>query len=241
MKKHLLILLLSLSFLVSNSQSQDNGKNESYILTTKGKKINIIPNEDIYYNRFSIDYVKKAGFYGKKKKVDGIGYVRKNYKTFSSIKTKNIDKIVDGNRLYLPFIDDKKIKVFRYIAKNKDYILGSYILNFSTSTPSSISASGEISTAVHSWRYVILDHSYNLIKEGEVYGVNNEEIEKSLAEIKKIFGECLGRNDNLMDFIASDAIEPDENFSIEKLRENKKYSKYILPKFLYYLNQIECN
>ncbi len=238
MKKLFTLFILCLSTFNSNGQKPEKKVKENYILTTEGKKIKIAPNEDIRYNRFSVDYYKKAGFYGKKKKVKGVGYISKSYKKTGSIKPERIVKIVDGDKLYLPFTDksDKnKIKIFRYIAKNDKYILGDYTLQYSSTSPS-----GNM-IGTYKWYYVFLDHDYNLIKKGIINGGDEQEINKNISEIRKKFGKCLDREDNLKDMILSEDIEPEKNLSIKDLSLSKKYGHYVRLRFLYYVNQFQCN
>ncbi|MEO1032295.1 MAG: hypothetical protein AAFX55_12860, partial [Bacteroidota bacterium] len=236
-----LILCLILTAQLSECQDKIDyehekkySEQESYILTTKGEKISIVPNKDITWTRFTIEYYKKADFYGKKKKVKGIGYITKSYGKSGFMKGDKIVKIVDGDRLYLPFTDDKKTKVFRYIAKNDNYILGTYILSYISE-----------SRNVHQTYYVKLDHDYNLIEKGPVFGYgpkkDREKYEKNIEKVKKEFGQCLGREDDLVDVFITNNVEPDESFSMENLEKNKKYRHYIKAEFLRNENQIQCD
>lgn len=243
MKNFILILFMVLIPQLSIGQDKTDyefekkhSEQESYILTTEGEKINIAPNKEITWNRFSVEYYKKYDFYGKKKKVKGIGYITKSYGKFGLIKGDKIAKIVDGDRLYLPFIDDEKTKVFRYIAKNDNYILGTFIYSF---------VSESKVKSVHQTYYVKLDHNYNLIEKGPVFGYgpkkDREQYEENIEKIKKEFGQCLGREDDLIDVFITNNVEPDDSFSFENLENNKNYNHFIKAEFLRNENQIECD
>ena len=266
MKNHILLLLLIVNVLFLNGQSESESESQSesqsqsqsesqsesesenqsesesdqgsYILTTEGEKIKIVPNTRIFFNRFTINYSKSSKVYGKKKKVEGIGYISKHYDKEGSIKAEKIVKIVDGERLYLPFIDHNgRPNVFRYIAKNDKYILGTYSYEYFSG-----------GNFVKNYYYVFLDHDYHIVKQGRLLkGKSNKRVEKEseqgITEIKNEFGECLNRDDDdeLLDLYVKNGIEPDDSFSIDNLLNNRKYIGYVGSEFLGNDNQIQCD
>lgn len=252
MKNYILIIFLSLSIFTLNSQTSDTEEPESYILTKEGAKIEIASNSRIYYTKATIEYLIEINPSEKKKK--DIDYPKGYFKKKASIKSKHIEKIVDGDKTYFPFVDDKKTKIFRDIAMSNEYILGTYVSRYSSTTSSSKKLKDSFL-----WNYVIFDIDYNIIKQGKIYNpiyiLDNEEkleeLKTNIAEIKEYFGDCLGRDDDLFDLIKIKDFKSKEKFSLEKFSLEKfsdneykkyyfKYRQYFRLKFLHYQNQIDC-
>ncbi len=221
----ILFIFYAVHFLSAQPDSSDHQSLESYVLTREGEKISISPGEDITYNTLS----KKIEYCTKVKYQHIAGDSIKHIQKASSIKVKNIDKIVDGNLLYKPFTDDKgKLKLCRIVAKNKEHILGHYIVMFDSRG----SLSGNLRTNTREY-FVILDHNYKRIKEREIYNKDYTENTKSIDEIKELFNSCLQREDLF------DPIE--RKFVDRKPPYKKKVVKIKIRRFLYTVNQLACD
>ncbi|WP_166967233.1 hypothetical protein [Yeosuana marina] len=238
MRVKILLILLIIFSKFSYSQEGSTSNTESYILTKKGEKIRIFPNERITYNRFKIDYYS---FKNSKKKL-------------KSINPKEIVKIVDENTLYLPCeTESGKHRIYRVIAKNRNYILGDYDVEYTTSSALDINKSYSYG---NTW-YVILDKKNNIVERGELYGKVfklkdirenhvREHNQESVNTIIKYFGNCIDKDslfvsfkvDSFRDFLNNK--EP----TAEKEEEWIKLTKGRIPMywelFLPDVNQLEC-
>ena len=216
MRNIFLLALLLVSFF-SIAQQQEG----SYILTKEGEKIKIVPGEKISNNAHgSITYIYKMKY----KKIDGdsAAFGRKS----KSIKVKKIEKVIDGERLYVPVYNknNKVEKLCRIIAYNDNYILGYYYLFNDMATPDG----GVIKERE---RYVILDKEYKILSEKRIYDSGDKKNEESFVELKEKFGECLNRDDFydkvLIKFIPL-------KFGRMKIEKGESL------KFLHNVNQLDC-
>ena len=221
-KNYILMMLLSFSFLAYSSPLESSPWRKSYILTTDGEKIKIAHEEDIVYSKSKVIYHTKVVPEGEKELVSDIGYVQNYRYETKSIEADRIVKIVDGDRLYLPFKYGKETRIFRLIAKNKNYILGFYSMEHIV----------EDNIFHLRQAYVILDHDYNIVKEGEVYGMKMKESKKGINEIKKYFGNCLDRNKNLYDVVKKKEFVTNKNYSFQKYDLIR-----LIKNIVYFMNQ----
>lgn len=242
MKNYILIVILSLSFFISNSQNEEVNKTDSYILTTDGEKISIVPDVEITLGSKTVRYCsskkfKKTRFL--KKDVNKEIPIQTFSFEYKKIKIKNVEKIVNNDELYLPIKSKKGNKIYREVLKNETYTLGYY--NFSVPGGSSLVL-------------LIIDNKTNEEVDRVYIGGNGKQhntIEKNIALVKKYFGKCFKEDE----FIVNEHTEPykiflkGEESTEEKEKEWNKFIKgsfinigWLLPSFevLPNYNQYQC-
>ena len=220
MKNIFLLALLLVSFF-SIAQQQEG----SYILTKEGERIKIVSGEKIVVNEFGeISYTTKLKY----KKIDGDS--AKFGGKSKDIKLKKVDKVIDGDRLYVPFQkkDGKKLRMCRIIAKTDQYILGHYDIK---ETRGHVDGSGTY--GLNRERFVILDHEYNALEDYKIYSGKKSEKKNAegFASIKSKFGDCLNRED-YYDIVPIKFIP----MKFGRMKIEKGESR----EFLYNVNQLDC-
>jgi len=216
------MLMLIIMCFCNNVFSQDDSKLKSYIVMKDGEKVEIASDREITFNKF-----KEVQF-----------YKPKSYKNFS-LKIKKVEKIIDGDKLYLPYKNKKgKFQIFRQIAKNSNYILGYGKLK------TDYTARGKWRTRRRQY-FMFFDHNYNLIEEGYLRDVKHNEITENIDKIEKEFGDCIGleREDYFKNItVKIEKIESKSKVKLFSLRSagRKKKDTRTETRFLDNINQIDC-
>lgn len=221
------ISLIILLFITTIFYGQE--KSESYVLTNSGEKIKIVPGEIVIVNEFNKINVTTSIEY---KKIDGDS-AKFGSKT-KDIRIKEVNKIVDGDRLYIPFQkkDVKKLRMCRVIAKTDIYILGHY---YFSDTKFYIDGSGSYEKSTE--RFVILDKEFNPVEDYRIYRKGKKADKKNAegyAKLFNAFGNCIKR-DNLFDKVPVKFINI-YKFKFGRMKIEEGYSE----EFLHTVNQLDC-
>lgn len=199
MKKYILLVLISFCFFISNSQNEKVDLKQSYILTKKGEKIPIVPNEGIKNKRNNISYCASKVFkntrFLKKDKEKNIPIKTYKFK-HKDLSINKIVKIVDQNKLYLPVITKKNEIIYRVVLKNKNYTLGYYHLAYWV-------GSGKTMSFVDRERFIIIDNNTNEVQiKGDI------DTDEGVISIKNYFGKCI----NQKELVVLEYYEPYKTF-----------------------------
>ena len=224
MKRISLIILL---FITAIFYGQKNS--ESYVLTNSGEKIKIVSGERVIVDNFNkINVITSVKY----KKIDGDS-AKFSSKT-KEIRIKEVNKIVDGDRLYIPFQkkDVKKLRMCRVIARTDIYVLGHYHF---AETRGHADGSGTYEKSTD--RFVILDKEFNPIEDYRIYRKGKKADKKNaegFAKLFNTFGNCIKR-DNLYDKVPVKLINI-YKFKFGRMIIEEGYSE----EFLHTVNQLDC-
>lgn len=226
MKNSILFLALSFSFFFSNSQENKINNGESYILTTDGEKISIVPDQEITIGHKTVNYCTSKKFIKTrflKKDVNEEIPIKTYSFEYEKIKIKNVKKIVNNDELYLPIRSKKGNKIYREVLKNDIYTLGYY--KFSGPKGSSLVL-------------LIIDNKTNE-EVDRVYihgnGRRHNTIEKNVALVKKYFGKCFKEDE----FIVREHTEPYKKFlKGEESTEEKEKEWYNFIKGTFFIDPV---
>ncbi len=218
-----ILLIISLIINIYSLKAQVSNDHPSYILTNKGEKILIESGSPITFNTKKIEYYA----YSNKKPL-------RNWKKIR-ISGKEIEKIIDKDRLYLPYQPYRKkpniFNVYRVIAKTNDYTLG-HVIYRKVSRDLHAVREGDFSKPDRIKRkdyFFVIDKNGKVISNGPLSNVSEEEIDKSVEKINKIFGDCLKR-ENLFDRVYVKFVGQINNTRMDTV-----------PRFLHNVNQLDCS
>ena len=213
MKKYILFVVISFSFFISNSQNEKMDLKQSYILTKKGKKIPIVPNEKITLKKNNITYCSSKIFKNirfLKKDVDKKIPIKTYRYKHKDLSIKSFAKIVDQDKLYLPTEGKKTKIIYRKVLENKNHTLGYYNRRY-------VAGSGNLMSLVDKHRYIIID---NISKE--IIDNVNMEYDGSADVIMKYFGKCLIGEE----LVVTEFYEPYKKFLNGEKDTKEKYAKW---------------
>lgn len=218
---------------ILNAQESTADETGSYILTVKGEKIPILPNEDITVS------VGVAVYYVRSKDKTISPYNTEYYRTEKTMRIKKIAKIVHKDELYLPFRKKNgKLRMYRLVATSKDYILGHYIL---TPPP------GRMGVWFYSSWYVILNKNNEVIENAKVFDEFRKPYPISVNNVKKYFGNCLDTDSLIVDvktktfarFLGNGEFTKEKQEEWEAYAKRGRYKTHE-PCFLPNVNQLVC-
>lgn len=227
MKKYLGILLFFVSSLVFS-------QTDSYILTIENEKIPIDPNSSIVSSSGGKVFCDKPLKNGKKRNPNGTQIGGQTI-----IRGRRITKIVDGDKLYLPFYfyNEKRKVMYRLVAQNDRYKLG--FLYHRMVDRNNIFVINSM--------FIVLDEKNQVVdRELVTWESYNKDITKRYTEedkkashegirskLAKYFGDCLDREE-YYDYLKTIKKSAKASFVPRKMEDVEKRE------FLYKTNQLIC-